>query len=67
MDPNDVMLTAKQVRARYGNVSDMALWRWLRDERLGFPQPLLINSRRYWRLSSLTNWELAQAGKREVA
>jgi hypothetical protein len=64
MDPNDVMLTAKQVRTRYGNVSDMAIWRWLRDERLAFPQPIIINARRYWRLSDLAQWELVQASRR---
>jgi predicted DNA-binding transcriptional regulator AlpA len=64
MNPNEVMLTAKQVRTRYGGVSDMALWRWLRDERLAFPQPIVINSRRYWRLSDLAQWELTQAGRK---
>ncbi len=64
MNPNEVMLTAKQVRTRYGNVSDMALWRWLRDERLVFPQPLFINKRRYWKLSDLVQWEMARAAER---
>lgn len=41
-------LPASQVRARYG-VSEMSIWRWLRDERLGFPAPIRINGRRYWR------------------
>jgi predicted DNA-binding transcriptional regulator AlpA len=66
MNSDEVYLAAKQVRARYGNVSDMALWRWLRDERLAFPQPIVINSRRYWRLSDLAQWELTQA-RRKVA
>jgi predicted DNA-binding transcriptional regulator AlpA len=64
MNPNEVMLTAKQVRTRYGNVSDMALWRWLRDARLAFPKPIVINNRRYWKLSELAQWELAQAGRK---
>jgi predicted DNA-binding transcriptional regulator AlpA len=64
MDPTEVMLTAKQVRTRYGNVSDMAIWRWLRDEQFPFPQPLVINRRRYWKLSDLAHWELAQAGRK---
>ncbi len=64
MNPNEVMLTARQVRSRYGGVSDMGLWRWLRDERLAFPQPIVINNRRYWKLSDLTQWETTQAGKR---
>jgi hypothetical protein len=56
-------LTAAQVRKRYGGVSDMALWRWLRDERLGFPQPLRIQSRRFWRLTDLVAWECAQTAE----
>ncbi len=64
MNPNEVMLTAKQVRTRYGNVSDISLWRWLRDERLVFPQPLFINKRRHWKLSDLVQWEMARAAER---
>ena len=32
-------LPAAQVRARYG-VSDMSLWRWLKNEDLAFPHPI---------------------------
>ena len=64
MNQSDVMLTAKQVRTRYGGVSDMALWRWLRDERLAFPRPIVINSRRYWKLSDLAQWEITQASRK---
>jgi hypothetical protein len=61
---DDIYLTASQVRARYGDVSDMALWRWLHDERMSFPQPLLINRRRYWKLSDLLRWEAEQASRK---
>jgi predicted DNA-binding transcriptional regulator AlpA len=64
MDPHEVMLTAKQVRTRYGNVSDMAIWRWLQDEQLNFPRPLMINKRRYWKLSDLGQWEAAQVARK---
>ena len=50
-------LTARQTRNRYGDISDMSLWRWLRDESLHFPKPVLINGRRYWRLSDLVAFE----------
>ena len=52
-----VFMSARQVRERYGNRSDMALWRWLRDEKLNFPKPLYINQFRYWKLADLTAWE----------
>lgn len=60
------LLTAKQVRQRYGGISDMSLWRWLRAPELKFPKPLLINGRRYWRLVDLGRWE-DQHSKSEAA
>jgi predicted DNA-binding transcriptional regulator AlpA len=53
-------VTATKVRDRYG-VSDMTLWRWLRDPKLNFPKPITINGRRYWREDSLSAWEDARA------
>ena len=54
------LLTAAQVKRRYGNASDMWLWRRLHDSS-GFPQPLVICSRRFWKLSALIAWEHAPA------
>jgi hypothetical protein len=45
LDAGVVYRKSAQVRARYGGVSDMTLWRWLHDEQLGFPQPIRINGR----------------------
>ena len=42
------LLPAKEIRAMFGNVSDMTLWRWLQDDSLGFPRPTVIRQRRYW-------------------
>jgi hypothetical protein len=39
---------AVRVRARYSDITEMTLWRWLRDEKLGFPKPYVINRRRSW-------------------
>ena len=55
-------LPAGAVRARYG-VSDMSLWRWLRNEALGFPAPIRINRRRFWKLAELEAWETSRATK----
>jgi predicted DNA-binding transcriptional regulator AlpA len=57
---DDRYLTAKQVRARYGDVSDMWLWRRLKDDSR-FPKPIEICRRRYWRLSDLLVWERSRA------
>ena len=52
-------LSAAQVRSRYGGISDMALWRWLQDDTLRFPQPEWIRRRRFWREDRLAAWERA--------
>jgi predicted DNA-binding transcriptional regulator AlpA len=52
--PNQYLST-RQVRTRYGNVSDMWVWRRLRDS--AFPKPTFIAGRRFWRLSDLEAWE----------
>lgn len=64
----DIYLTSKQVRARYGDVSDMSLWRWSRDQSLGFPEAIYVNKRRFWRLAELEAWERTRAAvKMEAA
>ena len=50
-------LTGPQVRERY-SLSDVGLWRWLRDDKLGFPQPVMrVRDRRYWLEEDLIAWE----------
>ncbi|TXN00565.1 transcriptional regulator [Methylobacterium sp. WL64] len=67
MSNPSIYLTSRQVRERYGNCSDMMIWRWLKDERLGFPRPLMICSRRYWKEADLQAFEARQAEKTEAA
>lgn len=55
-------LSATPTRARYG-VSGMTIFRWLADPTLGFPQPIRINGRRYWRLADLQAFEARQIKK----
>jgi hypothetical protein len=60
-------LPASKVWKRYG-VTDRTLDRWLAKESLGFPKPLLINKRRYFREAELIDWERSRASsKSEVA
>jgi predicted DNA-binding transcriptional regulator AlpA len=56
MSGTDDWLTGRQVRERF-NVSDMAIWRWLRDERLSFPRPTVIRRRNFWRRSDIESFE----------
>ncbi|WP_267359858.1 MULTISPECIES: hypothetical protein [unclassified Methylobacterium] len=60
------LLPSNVTRSRYG-VSDMTIFRWLADPKLGFPQPIRINGRRYWRLAELQAFEARQASKKEAA
>ncbi|MER8516089.1 helix-turn-helix domain-containing protein [Mesorhizobium sp. M1060] len=57
-----VYMTAPQVLARF-QITDMTLWRWLQDEKLGFPRPLVINRRRLFLKSALVEWERTRAGQ----
>jgi predicted DNA-binding transcriptional regulator AlpA len=60
-------LTGPQVCARYG-ISDMSLWRWLRDAAVAFPQPAMrIRDRRFWLESDLIAWERSKLPKRDAA
>ncbi len=54
---NPKYLTARQVRERFGNVSDMSLWRWLHDPKLGFPQPIRIQRRRLFNEEEIAAFE----------
>ena len=58
--PARTYLTGPMVCRRYA-ISQMGLWRWMRDADLGFPQPTLrIRDRRYWLLHDLVQWEERQ-------
>jgi predicted DNA-binding transcriptional regulator AlpA len=50
------LIKAAAVRELCGGVSDMSLWRWLNDPALKFPQPIRIQSRRYWKETEIAAW-----------
>lgn len=54
------LLPARAVWSRYG-VSDRTLDRWIGNAALGFPKPVIINKRRYFRERQLQAWEVARA------
>lgn len=53
-------ISSTAVRTLCGGVSDMTLWRWLRDPELSFPKPVYIARRRYWREAEVVAWLEAQ-------
>lgn len=55
------LLAARAVRDRLGSVSDMTLWRWVRDGIL--PQPTKINGRNYWNEAAVAAVMLRAAPK----
>jgi hypothetical protein len=57
MQEQEVFLTSRQVRERYGNVSEMWLIRREKDRASGFPNPLRIRGRKFWKLSELLEFE----------
>src|SRR6516164_6507993 len=61
-DPPRRFLTGPQVCSRY-SITDMGLWRWLKDPTIGFPQPAMrVKDRRYWLEADLIAWERGRAG-----
>jgi predicted DNA-binding transcriptional regulator AlpA len=63
---SDTLIPGPKVSKRY-NRSDKTLDRWLADKELGFPRPIVIRNRRYFREAELVAWERAQAGKSKAA
>ena len=58
-------ITAAQTRALCGDISDMTLWRWLNER--GFPKPIYIARRRFWREADVLAWLEAQSQHGEAA
>ena len=63
MQEQTTYLPIAAVRARYGNVSDVTIWRWMRNPAIAFPAPSLRpHSRsRLWALASLEAWEASRS------
>jgi predicted DNA-binding transcriptional regulator AlpA len=53
-------LTTRKVMARHC-ISKRSLDRRLKDPELGFPQPVMINDRRFWDEQALIAWEEKQS------
>jgi predicted DNA-binding transcriptional regulator AlpA len=62
--PQALFLKARQVRARYGDVSHM--WLVRRQKDAGFPSPTFLGGIRFWKLSDLERWEAGQKTTRKI-
>lgn len=56
MPQKEKYLTGPQVLARY-QISEMTLHRWQKDERLGFPEPMKVRRRKFFKEVELVEWE----------
>ena len=56
VDLQNEYLPAPAIQVRYG-ISALTLWRWTRDPKLGFPVPLIVNRRRFFRRAEIEAWE----------
>jgi hypothetical protein len=59
-DVEESLLPTRAVCARY-QVVPRTIERWVEDEGLGFPQPLFINRRKYFRQRELEAFERRRA------
>jgi len=58
---DEALIHAAEVRRLFGDISDMTVSRWLKDEDLNFPRPIMIRRIRYWRRRQLLAWRDEQA------
>jgi excisionase family DNA binding protein len=47
--------------ADFLGVTTMTIWRWDRDEKLGFPRPAVIHGRKYRNRNKLNEWMRSMA------
>ena len=55
------LISAPAVREICGGITEMTLWRWLQKNELGFPRPIYIGRRRYFREAEIFAWIERQA------
>ncbi len=58
----DYHMDISEVAERYGKTI-RTIERWLADEKLGFPKPIVINKRRFFRASELQQFDSHAAGR----
>lgn len=57
------LIPAREVRRRCAGISQVTLYRWLRDPALGFPQPIRINNRMFFAEERVADWLDRQAAR----
>jgi predicted DNA-binding transcriptional regulator AlpA len=49
-------LTINHMTERFGVCAE-TVSRWVKNPKLGFPRPVKINTRRYWKVTEVAAWE----------
>lgn len=49
------IMTVNDVCAHLG-VSRVTLYRWIKDPKMNFPEPIRLNTRQGWRKKDIDNW-----------
>jgi excisionase family DNA binding protein len=49
------IMTINDVCAHLG-VSRVTLYRWIKDPKMNFPEPIRLNTRQGWRKKDIDNW-----------
>ena len=67
-DEGSTFVTRGQLAKRY-SVVERTISRWLEDESLGFPQPMFVGARLFFRLTEIEIWERdrAAASRKQAA
>ena len=53
------LVRSDTVKASFGGISDMTLWRWIQHR--NFPKPTKLNGRNYWSPTDIEQWKQTQA------
>lgn len=56
------LLPSSAVKELFGGISNMTLWRWETDSELGFPEPVRVRTRKFWKAAELREFIERQQG-----
>ena len=62
---DEVFLSAKEIKKRYSNPSDMTLARWQDDPKTLFPKPVKVGRHNFWPLSKIIAFERERIARAE--
>lgn len=55
-DGMNKLVNSNTVMDRLGGISRTTLWRYFNDPEFGFPKPVVMRNRNYWKEAELSAW-----------